>query len=509
MELLSAATYFGDSLAFHPTSQEQLQRAAELPAHIPVVTTEDIYAGIRYQPLNLGVTIGQVRVLAASDLASEYVSPREIAVLDRVPNDISVVAGVVTAEFQTPLSHVNVLSQQRRTPNMGLRDAHERFAPHDGTWVRLEVGAFSWSVTPATQEEADAWWLAHRPDPVVVAPPDLSVTELLDIDDVGLADIPAVGGKAAHFGALRDLAAASADVKVRGGLVIPVYFYAQFLADNGFDQVIDDMLADPLFQSDGNHRRERLLALRQAMMAAPVDEALLAALDARLQAEFPGLRMRFRSSTNAEDLHGFSGAGLYDSASGEPGSIERPIAGAIRKVWASLWNTRAFEERAYVSIDSRDVAMAILVHPSYRDETANGVAITANIFDPGRGGEDGFYINVQLGETSVVQPSSYIVADQLMYYFFHDNQPATYYAHSSLVPAGTTVLSRRELFELGKALRAIRNHFRAVYDPPAGFGALPMDVEFKRLGTGESSSIEVKQARPYPGRGTATFDITY
>jgi hypothetical protein len=36
-----------------------------------------------------------------------------------------------------------------------------------------------------------------------------------------------------------------------------------------------------------------------------------------------------------------------------------------------------------------------------------------------------------------------------------------------------------------------------------------MDVEFKRLGTGESSAIEVKQARPYPGRGTVSPGITY
>jgi hypothetical protein len=44
-------------------------------------------------------------------------------VLDQAPNDISVVQGLITQEFQTPLSHVNVLSQNRHTPNMGLRGA--------------------------------------------------------------------------------------------------------------------------------------------------------------------------------------------------------------------------------------------------------------------------------------------------------------------------------------------------------------------------------------------------
>ena len=45
--------------------------------------------------------------------------------LDAVPNDISIVAGQITAEFQTPLAHINVLSVNRGTPNMALRGALE------------------------------------------------------------------------------------------------------------------------------------------------------------------------------------------------------------------------------------------------------------------------------------------------------------------------------------------------------------------------------------------------
>lgn len=505
VELLAEAAFFGDDLAFHPTSEEQVARAAELPTHIHVVTTDEIYAGISYQPLNLGQTIGQVRLIKidVGDLDNQYIGPREIAVLDRVPNDISVVAAVVTEEFQTPLSHVNVLSQQRRTPNMAARGAQAGLAAYDGQWVRLTVGAFEWSVEPASQAEADAWWEAHKPTPVTIAPADVSVTDLVDVDDVSVVDIAAVGGKAAHYGELRALAASADAVRVRDGFIVPMYFYRQFLADNGLDGQIEAMLADPRFAADGNYRREQLDALRATMLAAPVDSDLLGAIAARVRAEHPGLRMRFRSSTNAEDLQGFSGAGLYTSTSGAVDDPDRPIDGALRTVWASLWNVRAFEEREYMSIDHRDVAMAVLVHPSFRNETANGVAVTANVYDPGPGGEDAFYINVQAGEVSVVQPpGSGIVADQLMYFFRYNNQPATYYTHSTLVAPGSTVLSRRELFALGSALDEIRSHFNSFYDPPDGFGALPVDVEFKRMGSGEGSTIEIKQARPYPGRGS-------
>jgi hypothetical protein len=490
--LLAAATWFGDRLQFHPTSEEQL--ALALPDDVAVITTDELWAGITYQPLNLGETYAQVHVLAAADLATTYVGPRELVVLDRVPNDLTVVAGVVTEELQTPLSHVNVLSQQRGTPNMGLRDGLDRFTALDGRWVRLPVGAFDWEVAEVTADEADAWWQAHRPPPAQIPAADYTVTALLDVDDVGPADVGAIGGKAANYGVLRDIGGA---VRVHDGIVVPASFYRQFLVGNGFDVRIAAMLADPDFRADGNVRKARHAALQADLLAAPVDPDALAAIEARLAQDFPGTRMKFRSSTNAEDLAHHSAAGLYDSRAGQVGDPAHPVDLALKTVWASVWNVRAFEERAYASIDHTAVAMAVLVNASFDGEDANGVAITANVFDPAAGGEDGFFVNAQLGEASVVQPDPGVTADSLMYYWYHPNQPATYYTRSSLVAAGHSVLTRTQLFELGQALDAIRTHFAAFDDPPDGYGQLPMDVEWKLF----EGHVWIKQARQYPGRG--------
>ncbi|MBI2895573.1 MAG: hypothetical protein HYY06_18600 [Deltaproteobacteria bacterium] len=496
--LLAAATFFGDELAFHPTSEDQERRAAELPPDVPVVTTDELYDGIDYQPLNLGETIGQARILTVDELEAGYVSPREIAVLDRVPNDISVVAGVVTEQFQTPLSHVNVLSQQRGTPNMGLSGARAAFAEHEGQWVRLTVGAFEWSVERVTQEEADRFWDEHRPEPVRVQPPDLSVTTLVDVDDVGLDDVAAVGGKAAQFGDLRNI---EEGVVVRDAFVVPAWFYVDFMRANALDVEIDGMLAEDRFRDDGVYRRERLDELRAAIEAAPVDPQIVSDVESRVLEDFGDVRIKVRSSTNAEDLRGFSGAGLYESRGAQVGDPRDSVVDAMRTVWGSLWSFRAFEEREFVAIDHHDVAMALLVCQAYEDEAANGVAITANPFDPGPAGEDGFYVNAQVGEASVVSPDPGVVADQIIYFYFHIGQPATYLARSSLVAPGETVLSRQELFDLGTGLDAIRRHFGAFYDPPEGFAALPMDVEWKLVEDGGGRHVEVKQARPWPGRG--------
>ncbi|MBA3458419.1 MAG: hypothetical protein H0T46_00540 [Deltaproteobacteria bacterium] len=495
---IAKATYFGKRLAFHASSEEQRAVARELAKDIRVITTEELWAGITYQPLNLGETYARVRVLTAEQLATTYVSPREIAVLDRVPNDISVVAAVVTDQFQTPLSHVNVLSQQRGTPNMALDGAAARFSPLEGRWVRLTTRAFDWDVAEVTAEQAEAWWQLHRPPAAVIPAPDYTVTALLDIDDVGLDDISAIGGKAAHYAGLRDIGAA---VQIRDAMAIPVAFYRQFLVGNGFDQRIAAMLADPRFRADGSARRMMLDQLRADMIAAPVDPAALAAIEAYLTEHFPATRMKFRSSTNAEDLARHSGAGLYESKSGQVGDPQRPVDVALKTVWASVWNVRAFEERDYAGIDHVNVAMAILANPSFPDEDANGVAITANLYDPAAGGEDALFINAQVGEISVVQPDPGVTSDSLMYYHFHIGQPATYYARSSL-NGGAPVLSRRELFELGQALVAVREHFARTYDPPAGYGRLPMDVEWKLLDDGTGARrVWIKQARPFPGRG--------
>lgn len=494
---LADETYLGDDLRFHPTSEEQLALAAQLD--IPVITTDELFAGITYQPLNLGETYARVHVLTAAELATTYVSPRELVVLDRVPDDLTVVAGVVTAELQTPLSHVNVLSQQRGTPNMGLRGAQERFAPYDGRWVRLTVRAFDWEVAPVTAEEADAWFAAHRPPPTTVPAPDYTVTAIRDVDDVGPTDVAAVGGKAANYGRLRDLVAAGAPLRVRAALAIPVVFYQRFVTAHGFDARIAAMLADPGFRGDGNVRKQLLDALRADMLAASVDAADLAAIEGAVQARFGATRMKFRSSTNAEDLERHTGAGLYDSRAGAVGDPRFPVDLALKTVWASLWNVRAFEERDYAGIDHAQIAMAVLVTPSFPDELANGVAITANIFDPAPGGEDGFFVNAQLGEASVVHPPPGVRVDSLLYYHFHAGQPATYYTRSNLTAPGTTVLTRAQLFDLGRALDVIRDGFADDYDPPSGYGALPLDVEWKLHTDG---TIWVKQARPYPGRGT-------
>jgi pyruvate, water dikinase len=156
MQKISKASFFGGELFFHPTSQAVEAEAKKLSDSVKVISTDELYAGIDYQPLNYATGIGKLVFTTAKKLETQYLGFRDIVVLDAVPNDISVTSGLITQEFQTPLSHINVLAQNRGIPNMGLRGAvtNPTLVALKGKWVKLVVGPNQYSVTEVTQEEA-------------------------------------------------------------------------------------------------------------------------------------------------------------------------------------------------------------------------------------------------------------------------------------------------------------------------------------------------------------------
>ncbi len=512
-ERIQASTFIGGELSFHPTSVNVETVAQGLPEGMPQLSTDELFQGIDFQALNLAESYGRLRFITAEELEQSYVTFRDIVVLDRVPNDISVTQGIITGEFQTPLSHVNVLSQNRGTPNMALRGAMDSLDLRalEGSWVRFVVGASDYEVTPVEQAEADAWWEDHKPSGVQVPGIDDTLTELTNAADMVPPGVDpsellsvikertrAFGGKAANYAALAQVEG----LRVPAAFGVPIFYYLQFMRENGFDQRVAGLLADATFASDAETRDRELEALRDAMQVGSVNADFERLLVAKLEADYPGVRMRFRSSTNAEDLDGFTGAGLYTSRSGELRDPASPVLDAVRRVWASVWSFRAFEERSYRSIDHRAVGMALLVHRSFPDEEANGVALTNNPFDK-TGNNPAFYVNVQQGELSVVQPEPSTSTEEFLHYFDLQNQPISYLSNSNLVSPGTRVLSPAQVQELGVALDLIRRHFTPAYapDPSAASRWWAMDVEFKFDAEGsEVPPLFVKQARPFGNR---------
>ncbi len=204
---------------------------------------------------------------------------------------------------------------------------------------------------------------------------------------------------------------------------------------------------------------------------------------------FPeGINRRYRSSTNNEDLPGFNGAGLYDSKSQRPDEDEEDLAKSLREVYASLWNFRAFIERDFHRIDHLAAKMGVLVHPSYQDELANGVAVS---FDPIYGTDEYYYLNTQLGEDLVTNPDAHSVPEEIRLH-----RSGSYYlalGTSNQVPPGQLLMSNAQLSQLGRHLEVIHDHFEGLYKP-APDEPFAMEIEFKIT---SEDILAIKQARPW------------
>jgi Pyruvate phosphate dikinase, AMP/ATP-binding domain len=520
--LLRDATYFGKQLYFHPNGETVEAMAEGLPDSIPILTTDELYAGVDYQPLNLETSTGLLRFRTAAEVDGSYTPFREIVVLDAIPNDISIVSGIITAQFQTPLAHINVLSVNRGTPNMALRGATENadLLALEDKWVELTVGAFDWSIREITQEEADTWWEEHKPEPLVVQTMDLTVTDMREASEmidseVELGDgiqtaIRAFGAKATNYGAMADAQLEGAfddlpDVDGEGpiapGFGIPMFYYDQFMKDNELYDRIQTLMAAPEW-ADPELRAETLKDFKDELRTKPVRQEVIDAVVARADELFPGENIRFRSSTNSEDLGKFTGAGLYDSETGVPGlenDLEDSVAWAMKKVWSQVWNPRAYEEREYFSMNHLDVGMALLVHANFPEEEAQGVAITNNPFDT-TGTLPAFFVNAQEGNNDVVTPDLGVTPDAYLQYYYNPGQPIVYTQHSSLVPEGDTVLTADESQRLGIALNAIHRYFASAYSDVNEWYALEVDFKFDDKLDADGPRLFIKQARPYPGR---------
>ena len=479
-----------------PQTPDQVERIRAVEGQVPIVGPNAPFRGVTFQPLTPALAYGTLRFVASEELRRTSLGPRDIVITDQVPNDIPLIGGLITESFQTPLAHVNILSRGRGTPNMALKHARtdERIAPLLGELVRLEVTGADFSVAVADREEALAFWESRKPEGEQLVPRlDESVRGVQLLEEHSAADIPSIGGKAAQLAELQrvPLCTGRAVETPIGAFAIPLVHSREHYLASGARARLDDLEQEADFLADPLIREQGLAEVRALVMKHPVDRELLADVQRGIDERCAGKAMRFRSSSNTEDLAGFNGAGLYDSIGLDADEVPDLVEAAIREVWASLYTTRAYDERTYYNVDQSQVGMGVLIHPAYRSERVNGVAVSRDVLDPTRG--DRYYINAQLGEALVTNPAPGIASDQ---FTFQSNGwlRLEQHTHSSFSPE-EPVMSLEEIEALSCNLTQIHNHFRAVLDPEQQVSWFAVDIEFKLMGPGRT--LAIKQARPY------------
>ncbi|QNI03166.1 phosphoenolpyruvate synthase [Halomonas sp. SH5A2] len=251
---------------------------------------------------------------------------------------------------------------------------------------------------------------------------------ILWFDQLGMADVERVGGKNASLGEMISNLS-GAGVTVPGGFATTAHAYREFLAHEGLNERINDMLAR-LDVDDVKALAEAGKTIRQWVIDTPLPptfEKELRSAYQTLQERHPALKVAVRSSATAEDLPDASFAGQQETFLNIEGfdNIKR----AVHEVFASLFNDRAISYRVHRGYAHENVALSAGVQKMVRSETgASGVMFT---LDTESGFRDAVFVTASwgLGET-VVQGAV---------------NPDEFYVHKPTLAAGRPAVLRRNL----------------------------------------------------------------
>lgn len=380
---------FFSPVAFKPNSTRQDNAAANL--NINLVTADEINRGQEYLALNPAKGVGRVHIIDKLDDTVD-IGYNEILVLKEVPISLPPVSGLIIAKPSTPLSHVNLLAKGWNIPNAYIKNADTLFKEYDTYWVEFEATLSGYTIKPCLKKCIDDRDKIERESGrVVKSPPaDLTITKLATLREQRKKDSIAYGGKSANLSEI--LNAKISGLFVPDGFSVPFYYYDRFMAENGFDEKVDELLEDNDFVHNPRVRREKLKEFRAAIQNGKVNKKLAAEIVRRWKTQLGGRAVYVRSSSNSEDLPNFSGAGLYSSVKNVTG--EKKIIEAVKTVWASLWNFEAYEARERGFIDHTGVYMAAFVQSGIAMDDG-GVMITDDPFD--RENKNAVYISATFG----------------------------------------------------------------------------------------------------------------
>ncbi|HVM31496.1 MAG TPA: PEP/pyruvate-binding domain-containing protein, partial [bacterium] len=323
-------------------------------------------------------------------------------------------------------------------------------------------------------------------------------------DEVGMKDLPQVGGKNASLGEMiRSLS--KSGVRVPPGFAVTSGAYWELLKQNHLEAQLDQRAAGA--SRGGQSLRRAAKAARELLLSAAIPQELEKAIREAYRAlgRETGLAnpaVAVRSSATAEDLPDASFAGQQETFLNVRG--EAALLKACRRCWASLFTDRAVSYRLEKGFSHDRVALSIGVQRMVRSDLgASGVMFSIDT-------ESGFPGTVLLnaafglGETVVqgeVDPDEYMVFKPLLgkpglipilekkkgakeiKMAYGPSGRGTRLVKTSRRERESYVLSDAEILQLAKWALLVEKHY-----------GKPMDMEWAK--DGQSGKLYLVQARP-------------
>jgi hypothetical protein len=432
--------------------------------------------------LNPGTAIGTLKYVKASENESVRLGKNDIVLFEKTPLRIPPVAGIITLEPQTPLSHVNLLAKNRGTinistdkissiPNLEKALNHPVKIVCDKSVVTVSIISKAELDEYVTNKPANVLLLRHADEFTFTLVP-------LDTADKKLTDIGHVGAKAANFSTIHN----AFPTYMGNGYAIPHAWYLKHVRECNIQPIIDSLYQFEL-RLDDTKIEAMLGRMRKAIQQTPLDSNLVKMVMRLQKNKFQGQKIRLRSSTNCEDLPFFNGAGLYVSYGFIREEGKKELEQKIKKIYASLWTFQTFKERSFYHMDQRDPSMAILISNAYENEEANGVALTI----PSEKNVS-VYINAQPGSHLVTNPKNGEIPEALFFNLSTDDNYETR-SHSSFSDVFLMKENEPLLQELKNVAIKIHNLLTK------GETKYGTDIEFKIIKECGEKKLIIKQAR--------------
>jgi pyruvate,water dikinase len=348
---------------------------------------------------------------------------------------------------------------------------------------------------------------------------DKSKRFILWFNEIGIEDIPMVGGKNASLGEMYQKLHQQG-INIPNGFAITAYAYRYFLKYAGIEDEIKKILKDLDTHDLSNlmrKGREVRDIIRHAEFPPDLTQAVYLGYD-KLAEEFKlggmdNLDVAIRSSATAEDLPDASFAGQQETYLNIRGKMS--VLDACKRCFASLFTNRAISYRHDKGFGQFDVSLSIAVQKMVRSDSAySGVIFT---IDTESGFRDAVFITgaYGLGENVVqgtVNPDEYFVfkptlkqgkraiisrkvgdRDIKMVYSLEDDATTKNVA-VTLSERRRYVLEDDEILKLAEWACIIEDH----YSKEAGHFK-PMDIEWAKDGDGVNigtGKLFIVQARP-------------
>ena len=131
----------------------------------------------------------------------------------------------------------------------------------------VEIEQFE--IREATLNEVNNWYEDLRPTEPQIPVRDLSITEIMPLEDINFEMSSSFGAKCSNVATMRSFDFPEGTIP--DGFGIPFYYYDEFMQFNNFYEEAQVMINNPAFQNDINFRTERLKDFRRDIKDAPMN----------------------------------------------------------------------------------------------------------------------------------------------------------------------------------------------------------------------------------------------